>query len=370
MGGVNMESAKLYCDESGTTGTNWTDTEQPYLVYGGWLILDQNKERVVRGIQEIFVTYQGTELKAKRLLKMGKATQYFKRLFDFMLTNKCLPMFIITNKLYITSAKLVETFFDNAYNTALSSKMGCDFTLKKQLAEAICKDYVINDFSKLIKKGGITLSEMVDIKEHLAEVFSSTKYLKHNISNLNNCELEKMISEFITPNTSRSLTIPTLNQLMHLLQRFAGKLDLSIEIIHDNIRGYDDWIAEIKNIYLSGKEPDILFTDSFECYSSMPNISEITFVDSKDSVLVQISDLLCGFIASCFKKIEKGSCLDENEKQVLKDLFVLHDECFCWDFVLSDALIAKYLQYLGFTSIQESPVNFSEIDELFAKHIK
>lgn len=30
------EEAYLFFDESGNTGTNWTNKEQPYFVYGGW----------------------------------------------------------------------------------------------------------------------------------------------------------------------------------------------------------------------------------------------------------------------------------------------------------------------------------------------
>ena len=365
-----MRDAKLYCDESGTTGTNWTDSDQPFLVYGGWLILKENERKVYEGVKDIFKTYKGDELKSARFLKMGKSTEYFKRLFDFMLKHECFPIFTVTNKLFLTAAKLVETFFDPAYNSSLKNKISWDISFKKQLAIAIYQKDVILQFSNIIRLGTLTIEEMHKIKNNLAALFETTKYLKKNMENLNNSELQEMIDEFDQPNVNRSLTVPALNQLMQLLQKFAETHDLQVDIIHDNIRGYDSWIEELKKIYLANKPQNIIKFDSFEWYSSMPNIRDIYLVDSKDEFFVQTADLLCGFTVSCFKKIENGTKLDEYEKEFMQNIFVLHDSLYTWDFILSDSTINKYFNSIDLTLTTTPSVNLEILDEKFFSYIK
>ena len=35
---------KAFFDESGNTGTNWLDVSQPFFVYGGWIIAEEEEE--------------------------------------------------------------------------------------------------------------------------------------------------------------------------------------------------------------------------------------------------------------------------------------------------------------------------------------
>ena len=368
--GEYTKDGKFYCDESGATGTNWTDKDQPFLIYGGWLILKENEQIVFEGIKEIFKTYNGDELKSSRFLKMGKSTEYFKRLFDFMLTNECLPVFTVTNKLFITAAKLVETFFDPAYNSSLRNQISWDMSFKKELVNAIYQKNSTMQFSNIIRFGTLNMEEMHLIKSDLATMFESTKYLKENIENLSDSELQKMIDEFEQPNVNRSLTVPALNQLMQLLQKVIENQDLYVSIIHDRIRGYDSWLKELDKIYLSGKSKEIMQIGSCEWYSSMPNISNIVLVDSKDELFVQVADLLCGFTARCFKKIEKGSNLDQYEKKFLQCLLVLHDDLFSWEFVLSDFTVNQYFSAVGLSPATLPPINLEQLDNQFRNFIK
>ncbi len=54
-----------YFDESGNTGSNWLDKQQPYFVYGGWLLKDDKKEKATELLKECFSNSKATELKAK-----------------------------------------------------------------------------------------------------------------------------------------------------------------------------------------------------------------------------------------------------------------------------------------------------------------
>lgn len=359
-----------YCDESGNTGTNWIDKEQSFFVYGGWLIPDKSKDAVLSGLSEIFAKYPGSEIKAKRFFKMGKANEYFKRLFGLMLHTPAFPIFTITDKSYIVAPKIIETFFDPAYNKSLRYEISWDISLKKQLSEVIRESTVIFDFAKLIRSGTLTLEEIRNIKFHLSQSFLLTPNISNNIIHISDNELQEMLHEFDSPNTSRSLTVPALNHLMQVLQKFSENYDLETTIVHDNLRGYDDWLDEMRDIYLSQGEMQILQGQDFQWYSKLPNITELSLKDSKDILLLQIADLLCGFLLRCFQKVDKNITLTAIEKEIMQHLFVLHDEMFTWDYIFPEDMITKYLNVIGLNVSDPFPINHMLLDTGFLKYIK
>ena len=105
----------LYFDESGNTGSNWIDAQQPYFVYGGWLIKDDKKKDAVSLLSECFSDSKAAELKSKTIWDRKK-----DKLIDFIngMVDKvgAIPCFAIADKKYMIAAKIVETFFDCKYN--------------------------------------------------------------------------------------------------------------------------------------------------------------------------------------------------------------------------------------------------------------
>jgi hypothetical protein len=179
-----------------------------------------------------------------------------------------------------------------------------------------------------------------------------------------------MLNEFGGSNTSRTLTIPSLNHLMQVLQKFSENFALETVIVHDNIRGYNDWLDTIRTIYLSPGEMQILQGKDFQWYSKFPNIVELSLMDSKYNLLIQIADLLCGFLLRCFQKIEKNIALTVIEKEIMKDIFVLHEEMFTWDYIFPEELIVKYLRAIGLDPADPLPINNELLETTFLKYIK
>ena len=147
----------FFCDESGNTGTNWTDAEQPFLIYGGWLVPNSDISEAEEKLRDILTRYPGKEIKSTRFFKMGKSLQYFESIVKTLMQMAIIPVFTITSKEYILAAKTIETFFDPAYNRKLFDYITWDFELKKKLVELIWKDPVINNFSVLLRNGTVTL---------------------------------------------------------------------------------------------------------------------------------------------------------------------------------------------------------------------
>ena len=130
----------FYCDESGNTGTDWLNNDQPFFVYGGWLVQDQNKEIVRSRLSEITATLQGNEIKSKNVFKSRRGLNVFFDIFNAMQQNLAFPVFVISDKKFMVAAKIVETFFDSEYNKSLREDITSSNELKKALAIVISEN--------------------------------------------------------------------------------------------------------------------------------------------------------------------------------------------------------------------------------------
>ena len=68
------DTRKLYCDESGFTGPDLLNADQPYFVYSSVLIDPKHAAELVQQVRADY-KLQGNELKGSRLLKSSSRTQ-------------------------------------------------------------------------------------------------------------------------------------------------------------------------------------------------------------------------------------------------------------------------------------------------------
>lgn len=211
---------------------------------------------------------------------------------------------------------------------------------------------------------------MKQIKDDLAREFSSMPDVCKNVADLTDNELSQMIAEFQGKNNTRTLTITVLHHLMQVLQKFCQNYELETTIIHDEIRGYDELLGTIKKIFLSEGGNKVIKIGSFEFNSKLKNIKDLNLGDSKTIKLIQVSDLLCGFISRCFLKIDNEEQLDDIEKEIMQLMFELHDEYHTWDYIFSKKFLLKYCRAIdigndsSFAIIDHQSVNKAFCNQL------
>jgi len=370
-----MLKSTFYCDESGNTGTNWLDFDQTFFVYGGWLVPDSSKNTIITEINHIFGKSQAEELKSKKFFKLGSSNRYFLKMVTFMINFRpvsCFPIFIVVEKAYIVAPKMIETFFDPAYNISLKDEITFDIKLKKKLSEIVVGSNAVKLFSTLIHDGNISLAQMKEIQIELARKFSDMPNVNHNISCLTDAELRKMVEEFQCKNNSRTLTIPVLCSLMNLLQKFSQNNKVETTIIHDNISGFNEWLDIIKSCFLSEGPDQVVRTEYIEFHSKLKNIKDLKLEDSKNSRIIQVADLLCGFIYKCFFKINNDAELDDIESKIMKSMFVSRGTPFIWDSIFSEGLLTKVCNAIGCNAncVNDGEINYRSIDEKFLNYLK
>ena len=339
----------LYLDESGNTGSNWLDKQQPYFVYGGWLMLDENKKVATQLLKVCFSDSKATELKSKKIWekKRNQLIEFIKKMIEEV---NAIPYFVIVDKKYIVAAKIVETFFDCAYNPFVNTYLTYKSELKKALADSLSKNgTIINAFAELIKQGTIDLEKMKFIKKEMQKHFAPISHTASEVINkLSDESLLKMIGEFeeITKNGSEkkwiSLVRPILFQSIFCLNFFCGRKSECGYIYVDQLSGFNDVFNELNTIL--GKK------------GICENDIQISMCDSKSEPLIQAADLLSGFILHSFTEInEVRVCEKIND---LWKLLITLRKTFCektliWDFYGNEDFINLIKDLAGGTYTQK-----------------
>lgn len=340
--------ATLYCDESGTTGNDWNNVQQPYLIYGGWLVPNENKkilkEKINKFLSSNLIYKDAKELKAIRFFKNGKNHANFNKIFNYFISEKSLPIFVILEKNFMISLKMIETFFDPAYSSLLKREFSCDIELKRSLANITSsKREMINKFSDLIHLGNLSDIDLRNLCNELAELFStlSVDNISTYLHNLSDQALNEMLDEFQVANCERSLTIPALFHVLQLTENFCNEHNIYAQFIHDKITGYDNLIDIIKNNFISTNVPETIKIGNNRFYSNLPHILNIDFCDSKNEDFIQFADLLIGFILHTLKLIQNSQTLSKEQESFIETLIVLYDSLKTWDYNMSDEFIKK-----------------------------
>jgi len=327
---------KLYIDESGNTGEtlikngkpNFND--QPYYVLAGLLISDSIKSDFISYIQtkKTESKIQSPELKAKNIYE--KQSGFIIDIVNYITTNN-IPVFIeLMDKHFYLNIQILEHIIVPSYSLPLTNK---NMQYKNILASNITP--YLSD--KIYEQFVIACKEYNAIElEKLFQIF-----LTH-FSNTNNEDLKKNIELTIEDYNEKKaksreayksfLPIPDKNpknRLIHLLpnyQAFTGlvgrvekhRVDFKTEdyeIVHDEQKQFDI-IYKAAFDLMKENDTDGVVANTIISERAIFNINKdlkLEFVDSKQELLIQISDLISGFVMRFWKDFSEN-----NSKNVSK----------------------------------------------------
>lgn len=358
----------IFLDESGNTGTNWLDKDQKLFSYGGWLIAE-DKLKDVSNLFEIWsIKRQGAkEYKSNKLFKIEKSKVEIEKLI-LEITSKSLatPFFLVFEKKFMVACKIVETFFDPEYNSLLSNKITQPYEIKRQLANIIYNDGngFLEQFSDILSLKDLSLATMETLKRDLVNLFQNKKLseVEYVIRNTTEEGLLAMINEFNVVSDSGSsktlltLTIPGIIALFHNINLFSEMIDAdSVSVIHDELRGYKERFQHIsENFFHDGRTLEIFEVDGRSISNNFTKFKHFEWEKSENSNLLQLADLLNGFLQYTIKKMySSDEELSALEKDIWKSLVILKDiiyECsraMMWDVYFPYHIEQKFFKLLN-----------------------
>lgn len=356
----------IYCDESGNSGGNFLDSQQPFYVLAGWMVernIDYRAKNRVIDFKKLYYPDK-TELKGSEILRSNRGQQNTNILFSEIGTY-CSPFFIIAEKRYCLAAKMVEAYLDPIHNDNVPIEHTWMNSERKQIA-----DLIYNISSKSIEEFGyayqnITIENFTsslgtlifELNEKgfndLANTFSGAyKYMDQIY------EEEFSSIESLPKKSMRSLNLPVFTSFIQLIEKFTTNIGAKkVTMFHDNTKQFAEAYPEAFSWYARKKKEDIEFTlqNGQVILSSLKKLKSITFSDSKDSPLIQAADLLAGFINMYATRImlDKKMSPELNKLGEMLIASLLLSEEFGGhgfsDFISSEYFIKKLAFNHGFT---------------------
>ncbi|MFC2047259.1 hypothetical protein ACFLTK_03185, partial [Chloroflexota bacterium] len=149
---MTVGNAHAYCDESGNTGANLLDLNQPLLLVGGWLVNDgivEVAERVVREYISILKPHDN-ELHGVQLLRSQIGTFSILNLMHDFYKLYCPPICQILEKRFLLAGTVHEVFMDPDSNPYVSDRFTFMWEGKHELVEKVYSlpDEVLAGFAK------------------------------------------------------------------------------------------------------------------------------------------------------------------------------------------------------------------------------
>ena len=330
--------ATFYCDESGNTGTDWGNVDQPIFIHGGWLVRDEtSKSQIIAGIRQLRAKHRlgALELKSRQISRRRNSSEIFREFFTLGLKQGALPFFQVADKDYLVAAKAVETYFDPAYNHSLPMAFTANAGRKKKIAEGLLNDPgLLRQFAALLRAGEAPPDEVVrQIGRDVASCLRSVGQEKPAswIPEYTVNEVNDIQEEFNTSAWMRTTTAHTLWSVLQQLEMFLRPRDLAVNVIHDNIVRFDDLLDVVRGMFRPSTGQAIPLLDGRAIQDAFSKITGLDLADSREEPLLQFSDLLCAHLRIIFTKLKGDIALDDEERKTALDLAVLMLEFQTWE---------------------------------------
>jgi hypothetical protein len=274
-----------------------------------------------------------------------------------MLNLGCLPFYVVAEKKYALSGRLVETFLDPLYNDNILNGFSWDRQTKIQLANSLCQvldDVVVNKFHEAYRFG--------EVKRFIEAYEFVTNNLSHISPELVECidgcrvHLNEIAEEEASSSENcayKTINIPSLISLLRLLNRFANIRNMKMNVIHDEQSVYEKSYKDIVDKMKNASKNDMTMLDGTDCNLNLNNIESFKMKKSHGSLLLQAADILAGAVREIFCAINHGKKLDEFNKE------------------LGDILLPLILiEDLGVTYLMCSDLMLNKINVCYFSHFK
>lgn len=290
----------VYFDEAGNTGSNITNSDQPYFVLSSVSFTDGELEQLQKDIAI------DRELHFKKIKKMKQGQEAVRRLLNHPLFDEKHVTFQIVDKTFAIYAfmvdVLIEPFFkyhlnENLYKERSNVKVAnCLYLFAEIVSE---RDATIKAYVQNLKKSFETM--MREQTQDCVESFYETVNILCSLTSGGFQDIlswmlpsQDMLEMVLTEDKKYCLDI-TLSSLLVLTDHWHKKFNVKIDVITDNSKQlYDNRILINKLRAIDGYQS--VGYDTRKA-TFPPQINSVSFVDSKTNFGVQIADLVASMVA-------------------------------------------------------------------------
>lgn len=293
----------VYCDESGFTGENLLQEEQPYFVYSAVAIDEDEAEEIVKETIERH-RIKATELKAGQLLKRPRGRQAMMDVVGRIVPNSSVAVF---HKRYSLAGKMFEYLIEPAISSG--SSLFYDIGFHKFVAnglymglhlENMSIEDVFAEFQEMMRTGDV--ERLNPIIAGLSQDDISSFF--GQVGTIVACNQRLLHPEITTSGTEhgppRYLLELTMTALMSLLATHSGAGMEPLKVVCDSSKPllaqaqvFDGFVGrdDYHEMNFDGRVNQVTFSLA----------EKIEFADSTKSAGLQLADVVAGAAAFSLK---------------------------------------------------------------------
>ena len=294
----------LFCDESGNTGAQLDSKDQPIFADGGWLVAHEDRSSAMRLVEQLESQSrcQGTELKGSNLVKHTLGQALLRKASDEM-GQFAVPFIYIVEKRFSLCGKLVDTFFDPAFNPATPRAERSDPELLQRQAQVFYETNspLIEDFAAAFRaydpervrrnaEQWVDEFERAGQKEFAAKIHSTLPTIERQI------RLEGRASEdgHLPPGLD-SLNLPIVHQVFQFVEQHCP---VPCDIVHDQTASLEPIFRYFFDLYGSGPPQRFVMKDGRATVTGYRNIGSLSFASSEKQPLIRAADFALAAVRS------------------------------------------------------------------------
>lgn len=310
-----MDKYTLFLDEAGNTGSRYLDDDQPFLVLAGWIIEDSKIKKLSKSIEELERDHSSTthELKGKNLIKHATGQRFILKIIKTISSYGGLPFLFLVEKRYMVCAKIVETYFDPAFNHKINTSDQYDLEKRQDLAQQIynTKSKLIESFAEAYRlRNSIKIATLnqdwVNEFGSLGQKEFADKF-QGAIENIK----EQMDTEFEVFTKRKNYDTLNLPMLVAMFQYVENYLPSPIKIVHDNTDSFKEAYLDVVEMFNNGSDGFVEFNNGYRQFFGFKGISNFALEDSKSLPLLRAADYIASSSFEYLKLVDANKDINE-----------------------------------------------------------
>ena len=271
---------------------------------GGWIVAHEDRSSAMRLIEQLEAQSrcQGTELKGSNLVRHARGQALLRKASDEM-GKIAVPSIYIVEKRFSLCGKLVDTFFDPAFNPAipwaersnpdlLQSEAQVFYETNSPLIEEFAEAFQSYD-PELMQRNAeqwVEEFERAGRKEFADKIRSTLPTIEHQI------RLEGRASEGGgLPSGLDSLNLPIVHQVFQFVEQHCP---FPCDIVHDQTASLEPIFRYFFDLYRSGPPQRFVMKDGRATVTGYQNVRSLSFASSVKQPLIRAADFALAAVRS------------------------------------------------------------------------
>jgi len=327
-----MNELHVFCDESGNTGANFVDPEQPVYVLAGWGAASDAVDGASSCVESSRFRHriQG-ELRAKRLFKSQKGCRATAELMTSLGARGCFPLFTIVEKRYAVAAKMVDTYLDHEFNPEAPRLAFTDALGRSELANTLCSlpDATLRRFGAAYR--ALDVRELEAVAVELGglqatgvppEILRAVPGVVPRLPQIAAYEREFRGSQ--PKDALASLNFPIFMSMLYMVELLARRLSVKAKIYHDSISQFEEAFKSVFVAFGQRREAgQTRLTSGVAIPHAFTHVSEVSILESHEHPLIQAADMLAGLLCEASVCAVRRTQLAQPLAEAAKTIFPL-----------------------------------------------